>query len=156
MLYKHSFSILCGHLNLNQKRKKIEFGRLPLEPDRYTGLTGRLTDRNRLNRGLWFGFWIWPVFTGNRSNRTGLPLPVGGGLIPPVGKKNPGSTLVIINHLRSWNIMFWDVEYARSKIISDFSSELMEPKFLIFQVHATVHQYCSSYSIHACSSCIRL
>jgi len=32
MLYKHSFSILCGHLNLNQKRKKFEFGRLPVKP----------------------------------------------------------------------------------------------------------------------------
>ena len=32
MLYKHSFSILCGHLNLNQKRKKIEFDRLPVKP----------------------------------------------------------------------------------------------------------------------------
>ena len=32
MLYKHSFSILCGHLNLNQKRKKIEFSRLPVKP----------------------------------------------------------------------------------------------------------------------------
>jgi len=32
MLYKHLFSILCGHLNLNQKRKKIEFGRLPVKP----------------------------------------------------------------------------------------------------------------------------
>ena len=30
MLYKHSFSILCGHLNLN--KKKIEFGRLPVKP----------------------------------------------------------------------------------------------------------------------------
>src|SRR6185312_1643984 len=32
MLYKHSFSILCGYLNLNQKRKKFEFGRLPVKP----------------------------------------------------------------------------------------------------------------------------
>ena len=32
MLYKHLFSILCGHLNLNQKRKKFEFGRLPVKP----------------------------------------------------------------------------------------------------------------------------
>ena len=32
MLYKHLFSILCGHLNLNQKRKKIEFDRLPIKP----------------------------------------------------------------------------------------------------------------------------
>ena len=30
MLYKHLFSILCGHLNLN--KKKIEFGRLPVKP----------------------------------------------------------------------------------------------------------------------------
>ena len=32
MLYKHLFSILCGHLNLNKKRKKIEFDRLPVKP----------------------------------------------------------------------------------------------------------------------------
>ena len=32
MLYKHLLSILCGHLNLNQKRKKFEFGRLPVKP----------------------------------------------------------------------------------------------------------------------------
>ena len=32
MLYKHSFSILCGHLNLNQKRKKIKFGGLLVKP----------------------------------------------------------------------------------------------------------------------------
>ena len=32
MLYKHSFSILCGHLNLNQKRKKFEFDWLPVKP----------------------------------------------------------------------------------------------------------------------------
>ena len=35
MLYKYLFSILCGHLNLNQKRKKIEFGRLPIKPTGY-------------------------------------------------------------------------------------------------------------------------
>ena len=32
MLYKHLFSILCGHLNLNKKEKKIEFDRLPVKP----------------------------------------------------------------------------------------------------------------------------
>ena len=32
MLYKHLFSILCGHLNLKQKRKKFEFDRLPVKP----------------------------------------------------------------------------------------------------------------------------
>ena len=32
MLYKHSFSILCGHLNFKQKIKKIEFARLPVKP----------------------------------------------------------------------------------------------------------------------------
>ena len=30
MLYKHLFSILCGHLNLNPK--KFEFDRLPVKP----------------------------------------------------------------------------------------------------------------------------
>ena len=32
MLYKHVFSILCGHLNLNKKRKNIEFDWLPVKP----------------------------------------------------------------------------------------------------------------------------
>ena len=32
MLYKYLFSIFCGHLNLNKKRKKIEFDRLPGKP----------------------------------------------------------------------------------------------------------------------------
>ena len=32
MLYKYLFSILCWNLNLNQKKKKIEFGRLPVKP----------------------------------------------------------------------------------------------------------------------------
>ena len=32
MLYKYLFSILCGHLNLNQKRKKFEFDLLPVQP----------------------------------------------------------------------------------------------------------------------------
>ena len=35
MLYKYLFSILCGHLNLNQKRKKFEFDRLPVKPTGY-------------------------------------------------------------------------------------------------------------------------
>jgi len=35
MLYKHLFSILCGHLNLNQKRKKFEFDRLLVKPTGY-------------------------------------------------------------------------------------------------------------------------
>jgi len=35
MLYKHLFSILCGHLNLKQKRKKFEFDRLPIKPTGY-------------------------------------------------------------------------------------------------------------------------
>ena len=32
MLYKYLFNILCGHLNLNKKRKKFEFDRLPVKP----------------------------------------------------------------------------------------------------------------------------
>ena len=49
MLYKHSFSILCGYLNLNQKRKKIEFGRVPVKP------TGYQSNRpvNRSNRPVY-------------------------------------------------------------------------------------------------------
>ena len=31
MLYKHSFSILCEHLNLNKKRKIFEFSELPVK-----------------------------------------------------------------------------------------------------------------------------
>ena len=44
MLYKHLFSILCRHLNLNRKRKKIEFDRLPAKPAGIpvrTGWTGK-------------------------------------------------------------------------------------------------------------------
>ena len=49
MLYKYSFSILCGHLNLNQKRKKFEFGGLPVKP------TGYQSNRpiNRSNRPVY-------------------------------------------------------------------------------------------------------
>ena len=32
MLYKHLFSILCGHLNLNKKEKNNKFDRLPVKP----------------------------------------------------------------------------------------------------------------------------
>ena len=74
MLYKHLFSILCGHLNLNQKRKKLNltgfqsnrpvyryepvelsflnsnlnltgFYRFPAKPVRYTGIGPRRFDR---------------------------------------------------------------------------------------------------------------
>ena len=38
---------------------------------------------------FWFGIWIWPVFSGNRS---GLPEPNGGGFIRPVGKKTLAAT----------------------------------------------------------------
>jgi len=42
MLYKYLFSILYGHLNLNQKRKKFEFDRLPIK---LTGKPVKLTGK---------------------------------------------------------------------------------------------------------------
>ena len=75
MLYKHLFSILCGHLNLNKKRKKIWIWPVTSQTGRYTGQTGRYTGRNRLNVGVWIQIWIPPVPTGNRPNQTGIPEP---------------------------------------------------------------------------------
>ena len=59
------------------------------QPERFKDLTGRLTGGNRLNCRFWFEVWIWPVFSGNRSNRSGLPEPDSGGFIQPVGEKKP-------------------------------------------------------------------
>ena len=83
MLYKHSFSILCWHLNLNQKRKKIEFGRLPVKP---TGIPVKPAG-SQMRRTIWICTGIWPV-----SGETG---PVYRNRSAPVwgvrlGKKNPG------------------------------------------------------------------
>ena len=102
MLYKHLFSILCGHLNLNQKEKNlnltgyqsnrpvtIQTGRYTGQTGRYTGLTDRYTGRNRLNGEVWIQIWIPPVPTGNRPNRTGIPEPEAGGYRSPVGYVNP-------------------------------------------------------------------
>ena len=102
MLYKHLFSILCGHLNLNKKRKNlnligyqsnrpvtIQTGRYTGQTGRYTGQTDRYTGRNRLNGEVWIQIWIPPVPTGNRPNRTGIPEPEAGGYRSPVGIQNP-------------------------------------------------------------------
>ena len=44
MLHKHSFSILCGHLNLNQKKKK-KLNLAGYHSNRLvTGQTGPVTD----------------------------------------------------------------------------------------------------------------
>ena len=86
MLYKHLFSILCGHLNLNQKRKKIEFDRLPVKP---TGIPAKPVG-SQMRRTIWICTGIWPVSTGFRWNRSGLPEPECSGLGLPVGEKNPG------------------------------------------------------------------
>ena len=95
MLYKHLFSILCGHLNLNQKEKNLNLTGyqsnrpVTIQTGRYTGLTGRYTSRNRLNGEVWIQIWIPPVPTGNRPNRTGIPEPEAGGYRSPVGIQNP-------------------------------------------------------------------
>ena len=82
MLYKHLFSILCGHFNLNQKRKKNWIWPI-------TSQTGRYTGTNRLNWEVWIQIWICPVPTGNRPNRSGIPEPEAGGYRLAVGKLNP-------------------------------------------------------------------
>ena len=93
MLYKHLFSILCGHLNLNNFfwiwPVTRQTGRYTGQTDRYTDLTYRYTGTNRLNWEVWIQIWIWPVPTGNRPNRTGIPEPESSGLAGPVGKVNP-------------------------------------------------------------------
>ena len=75
MLYKHSFSILCGHLNLNKKGKKIEFDRLPVKPaDKpvkpagipvRTGSTGEIEFKFAFVRFRYTGP-VWPVTGRNR------------------------------------------------------------------------------------------
>ena len=81
MLYKHLFSILCGHLNLNQKRKKFEFGRLPVKP------TGTLV---RTVCTMAFEFKFDFDRFGPVSGQTG-PVLDPAGLAGPVGSVNPGS-----------------------------------------------------------------
>ena len=53
MLYKHLFSILCGHLNLKQKKLNLagyQSNRpVTSQTGRYTGLTYQYTGTNRLN-----------------------------------------------------------------------------------------------------------
>ena len=87
MLYKHLFSILCGHLNLNQKRKKFEFGRLPVKP---TGKpvkpTGTLV---RTVCTMDFEFKFDFDRFGPVSGQTG-PVLDPAGLAGPVGSVNPG------------------------------------------------------------------
>ena len=67
MLYKYLFSIFSEQLNLNQKKEKIEFGRLPIIPTGYQ--SNRPVNRSEpieiaiLNL---IGFW---------SNRSVKPLP---------------------------------------------------------------------------------
>ena len=92
MLYKHSFSILCGHLNLNQKRnflnlagyqsnRPINQSNRPLKRSnrpvyRYESFAQRILNSNL---GL----------TGFRPNRSDIPIPDPAGLAGPVGNLNP-------------------------------------------------------------------
>ena len=114
MLYKHLFSILCGHLNLNKKKKKklnltgYQSNRpVTSQTGRYTGLTGRYTGTNRLNWEVWIQIWICPIPTGNRPNRTGIPEPEAGGYRSPVGYVNPGcswSRRCGHSHVGTWRL----------------------------------------------------
>ena len=76
MLYKHSFSILCRHLNLNQKRKKFEFGRLPVKsagkPVKPTGKPVRTIARRLLNSNLNLTGSDWFPAKLDRYTGTGL------------------------------------------------------------------------------------
>ena len=52
-----------------------------------------------------FKIWIYPILTNFRSNRSGLPEPVGGGLVRPVGKKTVGVRVSVLprgDHLFSF------------------------------------------------------
>ena len=79
--------------------------RFPLKPDRFTGLTSRLTGGNRLNYHFYLKFEFNLVFSGYRSNRSGLPEPDRAGFILPVGKKKPcsGRRLLVIQCLQLIN-----------------------------------------------------
>ena len=78
MLYKHSFSILCGHLNLNQKRKKLNLaGYQSNRPVyRYEPFAQRILNSNF------------------RPNRSGISVPDPAGLAGPIGNVNPGPDTV--------------------------------------------------------------
>ena len=86
MLYKHLFNILCGHLNLNKKRKKLNLSgyqsNRPVYRSNQPVYRSEPVERRSLNSNL--------NLTGNRPNRTGIPEPDASGLAGPVGKVNPG------------------------------------------------------------------
>ena len=89
MLYKHSFSILCGHLSLNQKRKKNWIWPVTSQTGRLTGQTDRYIGTNRLHCKIWIQNWFRPVPIGFQPNRSGIPVPDPASLAGSVGKRNP-------------------------------------------------------------------
>ena len=84
MLYKHS----NFELKWVFRRFFCSTPRFPRKPDQFTGLTGRLPVKNgwTLVFGLEFEFGRFLPVTGQTGR---LPEPDAGGLISPVGKKNP-------------------------------------------------------------------
>ena len=87
MLYKHLFSILCGHLNLNQKRKKLNL--TGYQSNRPVNWSNRPVSRSEPVEHAILNLIL--NLTGFRSNRSGKPLPDRAGLTGPIGLFNPGS-----------------------------------------------------------------
>ena len=76
MLYKHSFSILCGHLNLNKKNLNLTGYPSNRPVYRYEPFAQRILNSNLTS-------------TGFRPNRSGIPVPDPAGLAGPVCNLNP-------------------------------------------------------------------
>ena len=113
MLYKHLFSILCGHLNLNKKRKKFEFDWLPIKP------TGKPVKpigkpvRTVCTAAFEFKFDFDPA-----------------GLAGPVGSVNPGQDTKRLSSFRStytWKIkstkLYCETDQIRAKFIASQPGE---------------------------------
>ena len=149
MLYKHLFSILCGHLNLNQKRKKNWIWPVTSQTGRYTG-----TGPNRLNWKVWIQIWIWPVPTGNR-HRTGIPEPESSGLAGSVGKVNPACTHLGVALRVVTDAMWWEDRSISSMVDGSTRRPMCVHALplLVFSDQLLITEKCISISVSAECSC---
>ena len=83
MLYKYLFSILCGHLNLKQKKLNLT----GYQSNRPVNRSNRPVNRSEPVEHAILNLIL--NLTGFRSNRSGKPLPDRAGLTGPVGLLNP-------------------------------------------------------------------